>query len=319
MRTRRRDWAELPDVMRHEVERRLGSAVQGFEDRQGGFSFGVSGVATLSTGERVFIKAVGDDAANACDYRTETVVAAALPQTVPTPRLRFACELAGWLLLCFDVAPGALPHEPWRPGELSAALEALAVCARELTPSPVGGLATLAEQMSGRCETWRALERDGAWAGVTADSIGEWERDHLSRLASVEAVWTELAVGETLMHFDPRFDNILISPCGTARLVDWGRACTGPAWGDLVCLLLQSDLGGVDPEEIFVGHPVGRAAEAERVDAFLVALAGYWTHTASLPGPAHAPDLRVRREYSRGATIDWLQRRWARKPPDAMS
>ncbi|MEV6868719.1 phosphotransferase [Streptosporangium subroseum] len=296
--------------MRDEVQLRLGSAVQGFEECQGGFSFGVLGVATLVTGEQVFIKAVHDDAANARDYRAETVVAAALPRTVPTPRLRFACEQAGWLLLCFDLAPGALPHEPWRSGELSAALQALAVCARELTPSPVDGLPTLAEQMAGRCETWRALERHGVWDAVTVDGIGEWERGHLPRLASMEAMWTELAVGDTLLHFDPRFDNILIDPCGTARLVDWGRACIGPAWGDLVGLLLQSDLGDVDPEEIFVRHPVGEAAEPKQVDAFLVALAGYWTHTASLPGLAHAPHLRDRREYSRRATIGWLQRRW---------
>jgi hypothetical protein len=311
MRTRRHDWSELPAVLRHEVEHRLGSAVQDFEERQGGFSFGVLGVATLGTGEHVFIKAVRDDAANVRDYRTETVVATVLPRAVPTPRLRFACELAGWLLLCFDVAPGTLPHEPWWPRELSAALEALAVCAWELTPSPVGGLPTLAERMTGRCETWRALEHAGAWGAVAVDSIGEWERTHLSRLASVEAVWTELAVGDTLLHFDLRFDNILISPSGTAQLIDWGRACVGPAVADLVCLLLQSDLGDLDPQEIFIGHPVGEAAEPKRVDAFLVALASYWTHTASLPGLPHAPHLRDRREYSRRATIGWLQRRWA--------
>ncbi|MGI5286861.1 phosphotransferase [Nonomuraea polychroma] len=309
MRTQRRDWTELPVIVSREVEYRLGSAVQDFEERQGGFSLGVLGVATLATGDQVFIKAIRDDAANVHDYRTEMVVAGALPQTVPTPGLRFACEPAGWLLLCFDVAPGALPHEPWWPDELSAALEALAVCARELTPSPIGGLPTLAEQMAGRCETWRELERNGVWGGVTVDSMGEWERKHLSRLASIEAMWSELAVGDTLLHFDLRFDNILVSPRGTAHIIDWGRACIGPAWVDLVCLLLQSDLGDLDPEEIFSGNPVGEAAEPEQVDAFLVALASYWTHTASLPGLAHAPHLRDRREYSRRATIGWLQRR----------
>ncbi|MEV4248482.1 phosphotransferase [Streptosporangium canum] len=116
-------------------------------------------------------------------------------------------------------------------------------------------------------------------------------------------MWAELATGDTLPHCDPRSDNILIGPCGTARLVDWGHTCTGPAWGDLVCLLLQSDPGDADPEEIFVGHPVGEAAEPKWVDAFLVALAGYWTHTASLPGLAHAPHLHDRREHSRQATI----------------
>ncbi|MGI5157270.1 phosphotransferase family protein [Microbispora sp. CA-102843] len=180
----------------------------------------------------------------------------------------------------------------------------------ELTPSPIVGLPTLAARMAGRCETWRALERDGAWAAVTVDSIGAWERRHLSRLASVETTWTDLAVGETLLHFDPRFDNNIISSHGRASLVDWGRACIGPAWADLVCLLLQSDLDDRDPEQLFVNHPVGHDAEAEQVDAFLVALASYWTHTASLPGLAHAPHLRDRREYSRQATVGWLRRRW---------
>ncbi len=236
----------------------------------------------------------------------EAVVAAALPRAVPTPRLRFAVEAAGWILLCFDVAPGALPHEPWRPHELTAALDMLAVCARELTPSPVRGMPTLGERMAGRCETWRGLERDGVWGPVTVSGVGAWERRHLDRLAAVEAVWDQVVVGDSLVHFDPRFDNILVDPAtGTARIVDWGRACVGPAWTDRVCLLLQSDLGGLDPEPL-----LGSVAEPERVDAFLVALAGYWTHTAALPGPAHAPHLRERREHGRRATIGWLMRRW---------
>ncbi|MFE3448839.1 hypothetical protein ACFXJ8_07860 [Nonomuraea sp. NPDC059194] len=61
--------------------------------------------------------------------------------------------------------------------------------------------------------------------------------------------------------------------------------------------------GVLDPAELF-------EPEAERLDAFLVALAGYWTHTATLPGPVHAPHLRRRRENSRRLTIGWLRRRW---------
>ncbi|MEV4248481.1 hypothetical protein AB0J63_34345 [Streptosporangium canum] len=148
-------------------------------------SAGVLDVAPPATGEQVFIKTMRDDAANARDYRIETIVAAALPETVPTPRLRFAPERAEWLLLCFGLAPGALPHEPWRPGKPFAALQAPAVCARELTPSPVDGLPTLAKQRAGRCETCRH------WSGTACGtrsppSLGEGERDHLPRLASVE-------------------------------------------------------------------------------------------------------------------------------------
>ncbi|MGR6917642.1 phosphotransferase family protein [[Actinomadura] parvosata] len=271
--------------MRRAAEARLGAVVREFEERQGGFSGSVLGVVTLSTGEQAFIKAVRGDAP---DHRTEARVGAALPPAVPTPRMRFACERAGWLLLCFDVAPGALPHEPWRPGELSAALEAVTVCARELTPSPVGGLPTVAGRLAGRCEIWRELQRDGAQGPVTVDGIGAWEREHLSRLASVEVTWSGLVTGDTLLHFDLRHDNLLVGPDGTARIIDWGRACAGPAWADPVCPLLLSDLGDLDPEEIFSRHPLGTAAEPEQVDAFLVALAGYWTRTAALPGACPA-------------------------------
>ncbi|MFC4005840.1 phosphotransferase [Nonomuraea purpurea] len=302
--TLRREWADLPLSLVEEVERRLG-AVRAFEVRQGGFSYGVLGVATPAGGEHVFVKAVPGDAA--ADYRTEALVAAALPAGVPAPRLLFSCEAGGWVLLCSQVAPGRVPHEPWHPRELSAVLDLLAACAREVTPSPLGGLPTVAERMAGRCEIWQDLAEGSATA-----ALGDWERDHLPRLADVERGWAELVTGDTLLHFDPRFDNVLIDEHGTARLVDWGRACLGPAWTDLVCLLLESDLGEPDPEAVFAAHPLGAHAPPERVDALLVALAGYWTRTAALPGPAHAPHLRQRREHSRRATLAWLHTRWRR-------
>ncbi|MEV1249868.1 phosphotransferase [Nonomuraea sp. NPDC050022] len=165
--------------------------------------------------------------------------------------------------------------------------------------------------MEGRCETWRALERDGTHDIVSTAALGRWEREHLRLLADLELHWDELVVGETLLHFDPRFDNILIDDHRTARLVDRSRACTGPAWVDLVCLLMESDLGARDPQKIFLASPAGRNADPLRVNAFLVALGSYWTHTATLPSPDHAPHLRKRREHSRRATMSWLRSRWA--------
>ncbi|NUW34798.1 phosphotransferase [Nonomuraea sp. SMC257] len=281
--TTRRSWKELPAGLRREVARRLGGEIRGFGDRPGGFSYGVLGVAEFGEGAgengggQVFVKAVPSEDGDG--YREEAVVARALPVTVPSPRLRFAVERDGWVLLCFGVAPGRPPHEPWLRHELDAALDALTLCVRELTPSPLTELPTVAGRMAGRCETWRSLEA----AGVT---------------------------GDTLLHFDLRHDNVLVAPDGVARVVDWGRACLGPGWVDLVCLLLLSRADGVDLEETFLAHPLGRGAPPGAVDAFLVALADYWTRTAALPGPAHAPHLRDRRERSRAATIGWLRRRW---------
>ncbi|WP_127930984.1 hypothetical protein [Nonomuraea polychroma] len=95
--------------------------------------------------------------------------------------------------------------------------------------------------------------------------------------------------------------------------MDWGRACVGPAWADLVCLLLESELGAIDPEEVFTRHPLGGQAPPERVDALLVALLGYWTRTAAIS--AQEPHLRERREHSRRAALAWLRSRWSNEIP----
>jgi aminoglycoside phosphotransferase (APT) family kinase protein len=44
---------------------------------------------------------------------------------------------------------------------------------------------------------------------------------------------------DALCHFDIRDDNVLIRPDGSAVLVDWGLARTGPEWVDLVQLAVQ--------------------------------------------------------------------------------
>ncbi|MFG6192255.1 hypothetical protein [Nonomuraea sp. JJY05] len=159
---RRRDFAELPPSLVAEVERRLGP-VRGFEERRGGFSDGVLGVAALAGGERVFVKAVPADGGDAGAYREEAAVSAALPPGVPAPRMRGRCEL-------------------WQD------------------PGPA--------------------------------RLGAWERDHLARLAEIEREWESLVTGDTMLHFDPRFDNILIDGRGTARLVAllgyWTRTRCSP-------------------------------------------------------------------------------------------
>ncbi|MEU1394051.1 MULTISPECIES: phosphotransferase [unclassified Nonomuraea] len=261
--------------------------------------------------QEVFVKAVPGDDPYAGDYRLGSKVASQLPKGLPTPRLRFVCERAGWVLLCYDLVLGQLPHEPWHLDELAAVMRALTACANALTPTPVTGLPTVADRMTGRCDTWRRLEHDGVLGALTIDDLGTWERRHLKTLAAIEARWPLAMQGDTLLHFDLRFDNCLIGPDGMALLVDWGRACTGPAWVDLVCLLLQSDLGDLNPRLLFLDHPLGRDADPQAVDAFLTALASYWTYTATLPGPTHAPHLQRRRERSRQMTIGWLQDRWA--------
>jgi aminoglycoside phosphotransferase len=304
----------VPAELRLEAERQLGSPVQDFRGRPGGFTPGLTGVAACENGTEAFIKATPIDAPGATDYRREATIAGGLPEQVPAPRLRFTAEHAGWLLLCFDVAPGHTAQQPWHPAQLTAILTTLSSCTEQLTPSPIPDAGTVADRMAGRCQTWRALTTRGDIDSVTFDDLGDWERSNLPRLASLEDTWQHHidnnADGTTLLHFDLRADNCLITPAGAVNFVDWGRACTGPAWVDLVCLMLESDLGDIDPEHLFTSHPLGHHANPDAVDGFLVALASYWAHAGRQPPITHAPGLRQQQARSGQATLRWLRQRW---------
>lgn len=133
----------------------------------------------------------------------------------------------------------------------------------------------------------------------------------MPRLAGLEDNWQRHIDGKTLLHFDLRADIRVISSAGAVSFVDWGRACTGPAWVDLICLLFESDLGDLDPIHLFAGHPLTHGADPDAVDGSLVALASYWVHAGRQSPIAHAPGLRQQEARCGEATLRWLQQRWA--------
>jgi hypothetical protein len=67
-------------------------------------------------------------------HRREGTVAAALPATVPAPRLLDIYDDGDWVALAFKDVDGREPQLPWRSSELAAVLDALAGPARTLTP-----------------------------------------------------------------------------------------------------------------------------------------------------------------------------------------
>jgi len=233
-----------------------------------------------------------------------------LPSGVPTPSLRFTFEQHGWLILCFDAVDGRHPTEPWTAGQLDAVLRTLHACGNALSSVALPGLPTVADRMQGRCRTWRSLAETGIYDQLGVYNLSAWERDHLDRLAQVEEGWEREVDGEDLLHFDLRFDNIMLGPGGGVWFLDWGRACTGPRWIDVVCLLLESDLGAIDAPAAFAAHTIGSSPDGRAVAAFLVALASNWRHSATESPPPHAPDLQARRIRSRDQTLAWLAHRW---------
>ena len=293
----------LPGEIRGWVAARVGEPV-GFEAAVGGGT-PVAGVVRTRDDE-FFLKAVRLDSPAVADYRLEALVA----PVVPAPRLRLQEEVGGWFVLCFDVAPGHQPVEPWDEPELRGVLSAVDRMAADLQHSLTPGLPTVADRMKGRCSTWRQLHAHGSRDGLSLSAVTEWERSALSRLAAVEADWEGLVRGDSLLHFDLRHDNLRVTPGGEVVMLDWGRACVGPSWVDQMCLLLESSIGDLDADELFLSTRLGAAAAPDEVDAFLVALSSYWRHIAVQPVDEASAWIRVRQQRSGAATIRWLSRRW---------
>jgi hypothetical protein len=84
--------------------------------------------------------------------------------------------------------------------------------AMTVTPSPLPAaeVRTLGERLATRIRGWQSL-RD-----APPDGLVGWSRRHLERLADVEALAPGAAVGDTLLHFDIRADNVLIGPNGSS-------------------------------------------------------------------------------------------------------
>jgi aminoglycoside phosphotransferase (APT) family kinase protein len=138
----------------------------------------------------------------------------------------------------------------------------------------------------------------GHWAQLASeqpDALDPWTQRHLDRLVEIDAHARNATVGEHLVHLDVRTDNVVLAAAGAGRdvLVDWPGAAFGAPWIDLVTLLPALHLdGGPPPEEVFNSTEFGRGSWSESVDAFLVAIAGFFTRNALQPAPAGLPTLR---------------------------
>lgn len=227
-----RRWESLPEEIRAWVAARLAEPVV-FQPAVGGGA-PVAGIVRTRDDE-FFLKAARLDSPAVADYRLEARVA----PVVPAPRLRSQEEVGGWFVLCFDVAPGRQPDEPWGEVELRGVLSAVDRMAADLQHSVTPELPTVVDRMKGRCSTWRQLHAHGSWDGLDVSALGEWERSALPRLAAVEAAWEGLVRGDSLLHFDLRHDNLRVTPAGEVVMLDWGRACVGPSWS-ITCVCCWS-------------------------------------------------------------------------------
>jgi len=299
----RLDWWQLPEPVRSLIEARVGAPVVSAVTPPGGFSHGLAARLTLADGGRVFAKVIAADDGLARAYRIEARCAAQLPAQVPAPRLRFTLDGDGWVALAFDDVDGRHPDLA-DPTELAAVLRLVQELSSALTPNPVADAPSIADAFGGKFNVWRRY----LGQGPPADLDG-WSRRHLAELAALEDQWAAATRGNTLLHLDLRPDNLLTMASGAVVAVDWSWPAVGASWVDLVALMPAALAAGVDPDPILADHPLTVDVAPNEVDAFICALAGYWTFHCRQPPPARAPTLRSYQAANAERTTRWLASR----------
>ena len=329
----RLDWTDLPRRVGSEVERWLGSEIVRAITQPTGFSPGVAARLTAADGRRVFAKAVGPqpNADAPAFHRREISIAANLPDAAPSPRLLWSYdegpeqyrhsreggnpgvgrglddEDRGWVLLLFENVDGRHPVQPWRPDELDRVVAAMEELAETLTPSPLptSVVGAAGDRFLG-LRSWRRLRDERP---VRLDSVDEWSRRHLETLVAIEDSIGDALAGDTLLNYDVRADNILLTPERT-WFVDWPHACLGPPWLDVVAFAPSVTMqGGPAPEEVVSRHSAYRAADRDVVTAAVAALAGFFTYHAAQPPPPGLPTLRPFQDAQAAVAREWLTRR----------
>jgi hypothetical protein len=306
----RRPWSALPDRVRAEVERRLGSPVVTAQTQTGGFSPGVAARLELADGGRAFVKAVSPEPNEMAPslHRREGRIVAAIPSSAPVPRLLWMLDddPDGWVVLAFEDVDGRQPDVPWRNDEIWVVLEAMERLASDLSPSPLRP-----PLVADAAEAFGGID-DLSWASLIAapnPSLDPWSARHLAALAALEASASEAARGDTLQHFDLRADNMLLTADGV-RVVDWPHAHIGQPWVDLVWFAPSVGMqGGPPPRELVKRFGPARDADPAALDAVVAGVAAYFTAGSLEPPYPGLPTLRAFQAAQAEVARAWLAER----------
>lgn len=295
----RPQWHSLPQSVRDHITGRTGP-VQSAHTQPGGYTPGLA--ASLRTGGgSVFVKALPDRHPLAGSYRREAAVAQALPGGVPAPRLLWAEEARGWIILAYENAGDRHARLAPASGDLPAVQSAISAARVPAPPGPPD-VAVQRQWLHG----WAEL------ADVPSRELDPWAALRFDTLAAAETRWPDHAGGGTLVHGDLRADNILISDAGAAVLVDWAYAARGADWLDLADTAVQLILARHTPaaaQQRVAGSAAWQNAPQEGITAYLAALTGYWLRSSRLPAPADSPHIRDYQARAARAGIRWLRYR----------
>ena len=295
------EWADLPDAVRRAIEDRLGGHVVEAVTQRGGFSPGLAARIRTADGRRCFVKAVSEEANPDTPgiHRREAEVVAALPAEAPVARLLWVFDEGGWVALGLTDIEGHTPVLPWRDDELAIVIEGLQRLHQLLTPSPLES-ATAAHAFATMIRGWNEMR-----SGRVTD-LDSWSTRHLDRLVELEAEAPAMLSGDTLLNFDVRADNILLSG-GQAYFVDWPWARIGPAFVDWLALAPSVSMqGGPAPADLLRRAPLDGVSE-EAINAVLASMTGYFLGHARRPPPPGIPTVRAFQAAQGEVALRWLR------------
>jgi hypothetical protein len=296
---RRLEWAFLPPNLRSYVERKCGSAVVEAVSQTSGFTPGFASVLVCEDGSRHFVKAASVKAQRtfADSYREEGRKLAALPGSVPAPRLLWMLD-DDWVVLGIEHVEARPPRRPWGQADLDATLDALEAVADQLTPPPAGLQLDSAEE--------DLLPLVDGWATIR---VSRPELPHLDEAEGLARRIAEVCGGDTLAHTDIRSDNVLIAADGRALICDWNWPVRGCDWFDSFAALIGPRGEGVDVEAVMSRRRLLRDVPAESVDIMLALYVGYFLSACEQPVPPTSPHLRDHQRWQGEVCWEWLAER----------
>jgi hypothetical protein len=290
-------WEAVPELVRGEVDASLGSPVVSARTQVGGFSPGAAVRVVCADGTRAFVKACGSSLnPDTPDlHRAEIRALELLPPSVPHARLLSAYDDGVWVVLVLEDVEGQRPPVPWRDPDVAVMARSLERVAAVRTPR---GLPAFADRVG-------LLT---AWDEVAADPTGVPDSllARLPELLDRQATAREVTVGDQLVHWDARNDNVLLRD-GEAVLLDWAWACRGARWLDTLLLALDFRIqGGPDADAFLAASPLSADVPGEHLASLVAAAAGVGHERARRPAPPGLPTIRAWQAHWAAVALTWL-------------
>ena len=302
---RRLEWPFLPAHLRSYIERKCGSPVLKAISQTSGFTPGFASVLVCENGTRHFVKAASVKAQRmfADSYREEARKLAALPTSVPAPRLLWHLD-DDWVVLGIEYVAGRAPQRPWQQADLDALLDALEESADALTPPPAGlALDEATADLAPLLDGWPEIHRTRT----------DLDPAHLLEAEALARRFADVCSGDTLVHTDIRSDNVIIDADGRARICDWNWPVRGCAWFDSFAALIGPRGEGIDVDDVLTTRRLLRDVDPEAFDINLALYVGYFFTQGVQPTPPTSPYLRDHQRWQGEVCWEWLAERrgWA--------